>query len=321
MLTIHKSGMQTTVQDLGRTGFQQYGVVASGAMDPYALRIANLLVGNEENAAALEITLMGPSIHFVEDHVISICGGNLTPQLDSKVVGCWRAIPVAKGQTLTFGKPRAGSRCYVAVAGGIDVPVVMGSRSTYTRAELGGYLGRALESGDQLAIGEASAAQKSAVQNGSWFAPSPSYSSNPVIRIMKGRQFELFSEQSRKDFISETFSLNSQSDRMGYRLDGPRLALAEAQEMISEAVVFGSIQVPADGKLIILMADRQTAGGYPKIAEVITVDLPLISQLKPGDRLRFKEVSVEEAQHLLKLQEKKINHLKRAIKFKREEKG
>ncbi|RLQ90972.1 biotin-dependent carboxyltransferase family protein [Planomicrobium sp. Y74] len=319
MLTIHKSGMQTTVQDFGRTGFQKYGVVASGAMDPYALRIANLLVGNEENAAALEITLMGPSIHFDEDHVISICGGNLTPQLDSKVVGCWRAIPVAKGQTLTFGKPRSGSRCYVAVAGGIDVPAVMGSRSTYARAELGGYEGRALDSGDQLAIGEASAAQKSAAHNGSWFVPSPSYSPNPVIRITKGRQFELFSEQSRKHFLSETFSVNSQSDRMGYRLDGPRLALTEAQEMISEAVVFGSIQVPADGNPIILMADRQTAGGYPKIAEVITVDLPLISQLKPGDRLRFKEVSVEEAQHLLKLQEKKINSLKQAIKYKRGE--
>lgn len=319
MLTIHKSGMQTTVQDLGRTGFQKYGVVAAGAMDPYALRMANLLVGNEENAAALEITLMGPSIHFEEAHVISICGGDLTPQLDGKAVKSWRAITAAKGQTLTFGKPRSGSRCYMAVAGGIDVPAVMGSRSTYIRAGLGGYQGRALESGDQLAIGEASAAQQSTAQNRSWFVPSPSYSPNPVIRVTKGRQFELFSEQSQKYFLSETFSVNPQSDRMGYRLDGPRLALAEAQEMISEAVVFGSIQVPADGNPIILMADRQTAGGYPKIAEVITVDLPLISQLKPGGHLRFTEISIEEAQRLLKLQEKTINCLKRAIKYKREE--
>ena len=321
MLTIHKSGMQTTVQDLGRTGFQKYGVVASGAMDSYALRMANLLVGNEENAAALEITLMGPLIQFDEDHVISICGGDLTPQLDGKAVKSWRAITAMKGQTLTFGKLRSGSRCYMAVAGGISVPEVMGSRSTYLRAKLGGYQGRALESGDQLAIGDAGAAQKSAVQDESWFVPSPPYSSEPVIRVMKGRQFDLFSEESRKHFFSEAFSVNSQSDRMGYRLDGPRLVLAEAQEMISEAVVFGSIQVPSDGNPIILMADRQTAGGYPKIAEVITVDLPLISQLKPGDCLRFKEVSVEEAQRLLKLQEKTINCLKRALKIKREETG
>lgn len=321
MLTIHKSGMQTTVQDLGRTGFQKYGVVASGAMDPYALRIANLLVGNEEHSAALEITLMGPSIHFNEDHVISICGGDLTPQLDGKTVGNWRAVSAVKGQTLTFGKPRSGSRCYLAIAGGIDVPAVMGSRSTYMRAGLGGYQGRALESGDQLVIGETNADQKSAAHGKSWFVPPPSYSSAPVIRVIKGRQFEAFSEASRKHFLSETFTVNPQSDRMGYRLDGSRLALAAAQEMISEAVAFGSIQVPADGNPIILMADRQTTGGYPKIAEVITVDLPLISQLKPGDHLRFNEVSIEEAQRLLKLQEKKINCLKRAIALKKEETG
>ena len=321
MLTIHKSGMQTTVQDLGRTGFQKYGVVASGAMDPYALRMANLIVGNEENAAALEIALMGPSIQIDEEHVISICGGDLTPQLDGNAVKSWRAVIATKGQTLTFGKLRSGSRSYVAIAGGIVVPKVMGSRSTYMRAGLGGYQGRALESGDQLAIGEAGAVQKSADRDASWFVPSPSYTSEPVIRVTKGRQFELFSEDSRKHFLSETFSVNSQSDRMGYRLDGSRLTLAETQEMISEAVAFGSIQVPADGNPIILMADRQTTGGYPKIAEVITVDLPLISQLKPGDHLRFNEVSIEEAQNLLKLQEKKINCLKRAITLKKEETG
>ncbi|WP_033543177.1 biotin-dependent carboxyltransferase family protein [Planococcus sp. CAU13] len=318
MLTIRKGGMQTTVQDLGRFGFQKYGVVASGAMDPYALRLANLLVGNEDNAAALEITLMGPEIFFEEDAVISICGGDLRPELDGRAVGLWRPAAVTKGQTLTFGKLHIGSRCYLAVAGGIDVPKVMNSRSTYLRAALGGYQGRALEAGDQLTIGKAVVTQKLATQEESWFAPSPSYSSEPVIRVTPGRQYNLFSDDSRKRFFSEPFSLNSQSDRMGYRLNGPRLSLSEKQEMISEAVAFGSIQVPADGNPIILMADRQTVGGYPKIAEVITVDLPLISKLKPGDRLRFKEVSVDEAQRLLRLQEKKINCLKRAIQLKRE---
>ena len=316
MLTIRKGGMQTTVQDLGRSGFQKYGVVAAGAMDPYALRMANLLVGNEENAAALEITLMGPEIHFEEDAIISICGGDLSPQLDGKAAGLWRSIGIYKGQTLTFGSPRRGSRAYLAVAGGINVPEVMDSRSTYLRAALGGFNGRALESGDQLAIGTAEH-PNIAGNDDSWFMPSPFYSSKPEIRVTAGRQFDLFSEESRQRFFSESFSVSSQSDRMGYRLDGPHLELANKQEMISEAVVFGSIQVPPDGKPIILMADRQTAGGYPKIVEAITVDLPLISQLKPGDRLRFTEVSIEEAQRLLRLQERMINCLKNAIQLKR----
>ena len=317
MLTIRKGGMQTTVQDLGRPGFQKYGVVASGAMDSYALRVANLLVGNDENAAALEIALVGPSIHFEEDYIISICGGDLSPEIDGKAAGLWRPISVAKGQTLTFGKLRRGSCCYVAIAGGIDVPEVLNSRSTYLRAELGGFQGRALKAGDRLAVGPAIASRKLAAERDSWFIPAPLHSSEPVIRVTAGRQFDLFTEESRERFFSESFSVNTQSDRMGYRLDGPSLALSEKKEMLSEAVVFGSIQVPSDGNPIVLMADRQTTGGYPKIAEVITADLPLVSQLKPGDRLRFKKVGIEEAQALLRLQEQKINCLKRAIRLKR----
>lgn len=316
MLTIRKGGMQTTVQDLGRSGFQKYGVVAAGAMDPYALRMANLLVGNEENNAGLEITLVGPEIQFEEDALISICGGDLSPQLDGTAVGLWKPLEVHKEQILTFGTPRRGSRAYLAVAGGIDVPEVMDSRSTYLRAALGGFNGRALKAGDQLAIGSTNRPNLSG-DGDSWFMPSPFYSSKPVIRVMAGRQFDLFSKESRERFFSDSFSMSSHSDRMGYRLNGPHLELANKQEMISEAVAFGSIQVPPDGKPIILMADRQTAGGYPKIAEAITVDLPLISQLKPGDRLRFIEVSVEEAQRLLRLQECMINCLKNAIRLKR----
>lgn len=316
MLTIRKGGMQTTVQDLGRSGFQKFGVVAAGAMDQYSFRIANLLVGNEENAAALEITMMGPEIYFEKDAVISICGGDINPELDGNAAGLWRLLIVTKGQTLTFGKSRLGSRCYVAIAGGINVPPVMNSRSTYLRAALGGFHGRALKAGDQLAIGSDRTGQKFAAERNSWFIPSPAYSSEPVIRVTAGRQYHLFSEDSRKRFFSESFSVSSQSDRMGYRIKGPELALAVKQEMISEAVAFGSIQVPSDGNPIILMADRQTTGGYPKVAEAISVDLPLISQLKPGDSIRFKEVSVEEAQRLLRLQEKRINCLKRAFQLK-----
>lgn len=317
MLTIRKAGMQTTVQDLGRFGFQQYGVIAAGAMDTYAFRVANLLIGNEENAAGLEVVMTGPEILFEEETLISICGGDLSPKLDGEDVKCWRPIFVKKGQTLTFGKPRIGSRCCIAIAGGINVPEVMNSRSTYLRAGLGGFQGRALKAGDQLAIEKKETSGKPSIQDDSWFIPSPPYSSEPVIRVMKGRQFELFSKDSRDHFLSETFSVHSQSDRMGYQLEGPKLALAEKQEMISEAVAFGSIQVPSGGNPIVLMADRQTTGGYPKIAEVITVDLPLMAQLKPGDRLQFKEISTQEAQRLLRLEAKKISCLKRAIQIKR----
>lgn len=313
MLIIHKAGMQTTVQDLGRSGLQKYGVVVAGAMDPYALRMANLLVGNDENAAALEITLVGPEIQFEQEGLISICGADFSPQLNGVAVGLWRPIDVQKGQILSFGTPRRGSRAYLAVAGGIRVPEIMGSRSTYLRAKLGGANGRALESGDQLAVGER---PHSSPFERSWFMPPVYYSSKPEIRVTAGRQVDLFTEDSRQRFFSELFTVSSQSDRMGYRLNGPQLALSVPHEMQSEAVAFGSIQVPPDGNPIILMADRQTTGGYPKIAEAITVDLPLISQLKPGERLRFTEVSIEEAQHLLRVQEQTIRCLKKAIRFK-----
>lgn len=316
MLTIRKGGLQTTVQDLGRSGFQKYGVVAAGAIDPFAFRIANLLVGNEENAAAIEIQLIGPEIQFEEDTLIAICGGNLSPQLDGETADSWRPVAVAKGQTLTFGKPTAGSRCYLAVAGGIDVPLVMNSRSTYLRAAIGGYQGRALTQGDRLAVGGENGRNESSDQKTAWSVPAPVYSAEPVIRVTAGRQFDLFAADSRKCFFSEPFSLSPHSDRMGCRLNGSQLALSEKQELVSEAVAFGSIQVPADGNPIILMADRQTTGGYPKIAEVITADLPLVSQLKPGDSIRFKKVSVEEAQRQLRLQERRISCLKRAIRLK-----
>lgn len=324
MLKILKSGMQTTVQDLGRFGYQKYGVIASGAMDPYALRAANLLAGNEENAAALEITLTGPSIQFSESTFISICGGDLSPAIDGKVIGMWRTIEVKKGETLTFGAPRSGCRTYLAISGGIDVPDIMASKSTYLRAELGGYQGRSLKSGDELETGSLlpdRLAALSAAASGEldWRIPAPRYSAAPVIRMMRGRQFDLFNEESKKRIFSEFFSVSSHSDRMGYRLEGNLLSLEEPSELISEAVAFGSIQVPADGNPIILLADRQTTGGYPKIGQVASVDLSLISQLKPGDRLCFEEISLETAQTLYLEQEQQIKQLKIGIGLKREE--
>lgn len=324
MLNIIKSGLQTTVQDLGRYGFQKYGVITSGAMDPYAHRLANLLVGNAENAATLEIALVGPAIEFETDLFIALCGGDLSPKIDGKEVDTWRPLAVKKGSVLTFGAPKIGSRCYLAVSGGISVPEVMKSQSTYLRAEIGGYHGRALKAGDRLEVNQFSskhltAFSKAFAKETDWQAPAPRYSAEPTVRMMTGRQYELFDAPSRQLIFNEFYKVSGSSDRMGYRLEGPSLSLENPAELISEAVAFGSIQVPADGNPIVLLADRQTTGGYPKIGQVASIDLPLISQLKPGDRLRFQEISVQEAQRLWVEQEQKIRQLKISIQLKWEE--
>ncbi|TWT24898.1 biotin-dependent carboxyltransferase family protein [Planomicrobium sp. CPCC 101110] len=324
MLKIIKSGLQTTVQDLGRYGFQKYGVIASGAMDPYAHRLANLLVGNEENAATLEITLVGPVIEFERDIFIALCGGDLSPKIDGKKVDTWRPLAVKGGSRLSFGAPISGCRCYLAVSGGISVPEVMNSRSTYLRAEIGGFHGRALKADDLVEANPTPAWQLAAFEKASsketdWKVPAPHYSVEPVVRMMKGRQYDLFDEESQENIFADFFFVSSNSDRMGYRLEGTPLSLEEPAELISEAVAFGSIQVPADGNPIVLLADRQTTGGYPKIGQVASVDLPLVSQLKPGDRLRFEEITLEESQRLWAEQEQKIRQLRISIQLKWEE--
>ncbi|HSI66128.1 MAG TPA: biotin-dependent carboxyltransferase family protein [Planococcus sp. (in: firmicutes)] len=320
MLKIIKSGMQTTVQDLGRYGFQKYGVIASGVMDPFAHRIANLLAGNEENAATLEITLVGPVIQFSEDTCIALCGGNLSPKINDQEVGMWRTIAVQKGDTLTFGSPRNGCRSYLAVSGGLAVPEVMSTRSTYLRAGIGGFQGRALKAGDEIGLNPFPVDRTAAlIREMDWLVPPLHYSDSPVIRMMEGRQFHLFNEFSKQHIFTEPFSVSSHSDRMGYRLEGSPLLLEKSSEMISEAVAFGSIQVPSDGNPIVLLADRQTTGGYPKIGQIASVDLPLISQLKPGDQLSFRKISLEESQALYIGQEQQIQQIKAGIQLKREE--
>lgn len=324
MLKIIKSGMLTTVQDLGRYGFQKYGVIASGVMDPFAHRIANLLVGNGENAATMEISLIGPEIEFEADTCIAICGGDLSPAIDGKSCKMWRTLAVSKGSILRFGAPKKGCRAYLAVAGGISVEEVMHSKSTYLRAEIGGFQGRALKAGDRLQVGTAApepmaALRKAATAEIEWQIQAPNYYHEPVVRMMKGRQYDLFNAESQQRIFTDPFTVSSHSDRMGYRLEGSPLALETPGELISEPVAFGSVQVPSDGNPIVLMADRQTTGGYPKIGQVAAVDLPLISQLNPGDRIRFKEISLEEAQKRLLDQEQHIRQLKIGIDLKMEE--
>ena len=331
MLTIIKPGLLTSIQDIGRVGYQKYGVIASGAMDILAHRIANLLIGNEGNQATLEITLIGPVIKFEEDAFISLCGGDLSPEINGKQVRLWRPIFVKKGSQLSFGQTEFGSRIYLAVAGGFAVANVMESRSTYLRARIGGYFGRALRQGDHLEVNSPKLLslkiwkqlEKQAgtypFAEARWRTSSslvPMHRNDWRIRVIKGRQFDQFSPDSKTKFFSEPFMVTPQSDRMGSRLSGPLLKLNTPKEMLSEAVSFGSIQVPVEGNPIVLLADRQTTGGYPKIAQISTVDLSLMAQAKPGDRLRFSEITHQEAQLLYLNREKQLDQLKHGISLK-----
>ena len=334
MLHIDKEGLQTTVQDLGRKGFQKYGVIASGVMDSYAHRLANILVGNKETEPTIEVTLMGPHMTFLADCLFSLTGGNLSPSIDGIPIKMWRPIFARKGCRLSFGKPVSGCRSYLAVSGGISVSEVMGSQSTYLRAGIGGFNGRALQKGDVIPIGDctnrlrgfmdslAKGPKDSTFIQVDWTLMAkaiPTYQSEATVRVIEGRQAYLFDEKSKDAFFNQAFQVSSDSDRMGYRLKGPEIPLIEPKELLSEAVSFGSVQVPPDGQPIILMADRQTTGGYPKIGQVATIDLPKVSQLKPGEFIRFEKISLEEAQQALVKERKLIDQLTQSIALKLKE--
>ena len=326
-IRVVQPGLMTTIQDLGRIGMQQYGVVVGGAMDTFAIRVANLLVANEPNAAAIEVTLMGPTLAFEHDCLIAICGADLSPRINGHAIPSDRPIWVRHGSLIEFGAPVRGCRAYLAVAGGIDVPLIMNSRSTYLRAEIGGFQGRPLQTGDLLDLLPASQkatdrqrqmserATQQSVVIGRWFVGSDSDRSlnNPTIRIVEGSQFDWFTRESREAFLSEEFSVTNHSDRMGYRLAGPPLRLMESRELISEAVTAGTVQVPPEGQPIILMADRPTTGGYPKIAQVASVDIPILAQMKPGSRMRFQIIPLEQAQGLYRSREAMIQRMRCGI--------
>lgn len=316
-------GLLTTVQDLGRFGSQRFGVIVSGAMDSYSLRIANVLVGNEQDEGVLEITLMGTTLEFQQDRLIAITGGDLNVTIDGKPAPMWRPIVVTKGSILKFNYAVQGCRAYMAFAGGIDVPKVMGSKSTYIRAGIGGFQGRALQKGDVFSCGE--------MKEGSWSLTREM--ENPMtwavnyqlllnleqtqtLRVLKGTEFGRFDEKSQQTIFNVSYTLTTKSDRMGSRLEGPMLALGEKFELLSEGVTYGTIQIPPNGQPIILMADRQTTGGYPKIGQVITADLPSLAQLRPGATIRFKEVTLEEAEKALLTNERIIQQIKMAIQLK-----
>jgi KipI family sensor histidine kinase inhibitor len=313
VLEVIKPGMLTTVQDLGRPGRQHWGIPAGGAMDRQAARVANLLLGNDENAPLLEMTLAGPQLEFLRDTWIAVTGA------DIRGVAGWRPVRVEAGQVVSFAEVIRGARAYIAVAGGLEIARVLGGAGTLLRAGVGGWNGRALLAGDRLGAGGGAMET-----TGNWSASaefSAATGGDLIVRFTRGPQWDWFAAASRRTFLGKPFKVTATSDRMGIRLDGAGLRLEnEARELASEGVGFGSVQVPPDGKPIVLMADRQTIGGYPKIGHVIAVDLPRLAQARAGNLVRFQEISVEEAQALYLEQEHSLALLRMGVgaKIKRE---
>lgn len=295
-LTVLKPGLLTTVQDAGRVGFQRYGMPVAGAMDPFAMAVANALVGNPPGAAVLEATLLGPTLRADSELVVAVCGAEMTPMVEGEPMGMWRSFRLAAGASLALGTAAVGTRAYVAVAGGFAVPMVMGSASTYLQGRLGGHEGRALRRGDVLPVGPAPGEAAA----GRRLVPEaiPRYPDEARLRVVPGP------EATSLDPVAwrEPYVVTPQSDRMGYRLAGPAIGHAGA-ELLSDATPRGTIQVPPDGQPILLMVDRQPTGGYPRLGVVASVDLPAAAQLRPGQRVRFEPVTVEEAQGLYRERE------------------
>lgn len=306
-LRVARSGLLTTVQDLGRFGYQRFGMSVGGAMDRFALRCANRLVGNPDQAAALEITVRGPELVFDCEAMVAVTGADLSPSLDGTALPAWTAVAVRQGSTLTFGDRRSGARSYLALAGGLEVPLSLGSRSTHTRSRTGGMAGRALVKGDELQGGMPSPAAWQSVGRSVPTAARPPYSVSPTLRALLGPQADCFVPEAVDGLVSGRYRLSPHSDRMGYRLVGAPLVHSRAPDMISDATPCGSLQVPASSQPILLMADCQTTGGYPKIAVVISADLPLAAQLAPGDTVGFSIVTLAEAQAALRAQQAELD--------------
>ncbi len=303
-LIVERAGFFSSVQDLGRAGFRQFGVSTSGALDSFALRVANLLVGNEDGAAGLEITFGGVQLRFQDERIVVWCGGEFDVHIGVAPLPAGHAALVRPGDELKFGRPQIGCRCWLAISGGIDVAPILGSRSTDLRANFGGLDGRALRHGDILPLGPRPGSSRdvgATERISSWTAArdwvSPS-KRNPILRVIRGVDWNRFTASTLQRFTSERFAISPDSDRMGARFTGPELSRGDNVDLISEAVAPGTVQVPPSGQPILLLGDCQTIGGYPKIAQVITVDLGIAAQVRAGDRVRFLEVSLGDAHQL-----------------------
>ena len=303
-LLVESAGLQTTVQDLGRPGFGPEGVSASGAADPVALRLGNLLVENQPGVAGLELTLVGGSFVFPDGAVIAITGADLGATVNGRPLEMWASHTLEPGTKLMFGATKNFARGYLAIAGGIQVDPFLGSASTHVLSGLGGFEGRALRKGDRLRIGKAS---KKVRRRRITLAALYAFKPRKVLRVTEGPQADWFSEAAKQVFYRDVFRVSEESDRVGLRLEGTALDGSTAREMITEGVSLGAVQVTTSGQPIILFVEQQTTGGYPKIANIIAADLHRIGQLRPRAEIRFQRTSLAVARSLWIEQERLLN--------------
>lgn len=304
-LRIEEAGLLSTVQDAGRYGFQDKGVPVSGAMDRAALELGNLLLGNDPGAAALEIFSGGFRVRFLTDVVFAVTGFDPEVRLNGLSVALWTPYAARAGDVVSVEPGSMGLWHYLCLTGGIDVPTVLGSRSTYLRGHFGGLEGRALRRGDVLET------ETSVGRTPSGPLPEslrPAYEPHPTVRVVLGPQMEAFSREALDAFLGAPYHVTPRSDRMGMMLDGPRIKHRESPDVISEGLAFGAIQVPGEGLPFVLLADRPTTGGYAKIATVLSCDIPLLVQTAPGRSVRFQAIDLWEAREI---------HLKRAFRIRR----
>ncbi len=303
-INVKTAGFATTIQDLGRPGYYHLGIPMGGAMDRFALRCANMLVGNDEGAAGLECVFMGPELEFTEDSVVAVTGGDLPPKLDGEVLESWTAIEVKAGQVLTFDYLRSGARAYIAFAGGIDTPPALGSRSTYPIGALGGVEGRAIQPGDVLPLGKAATAAKTGANIPEDMRRMPEKTAR--LRILPGLYAHRITDAAAKRFYDETWKVASEADRMGYRFKGgtplefvdrepPFGAGSDPSNITDACYPYGSVQVPSGTEPIILHRDAVSGGGYFMIGTVISADMDLIGQLQPNVETQFVQVDMETA--------------------------
>jgi antagonist of KipI len=321
MMKVRIPGLLTTVQDLGRTGFQQYGIVVGGALDSFAARAANLCVGNDDNAAVLEMAQTGPDLIFNREALVAWIGADFDARVAGQPLPRERAVRVAAGEVVSFGLARSGLRAWLAVAGGINVPLVMGSRSTYRRAGVGGHQGRALAAGDSLKLFEPSPWARQIIsglqarqQRAVTWTVRPETMGHPakpgVVRALRGPECDWFTKEAQRLFFSMPWAATKEADRMGVRLAGPELVRQKAGDMISSSVNAGTVQVPPAGQPIVLLPSRQSMGGFPRLASVITADLGRFTQLRPGDQVRFEETTLAVAHQHYLARERDLNRVR-----------
>ena len=320
-LKVLAPGLHTTVQDIGRPGYQAIGVPVSGALDGFSLRLANALVGNLLESAALEILLNGPTLEVAADTVrVALAGTGASLAIGAekpRMVAAGQSITLPRGEVFQIVPGEQSACCYLAAEGGIAVPLVLGSASTYVRAAIGGIEGRALRRGDVVPLGVACASARVELRLPS---PPPPAGEQP-IRVVLGPQQEYFTAEAVATLLGSEFRVSPAADRMGMRLDGPPLRHRHGWDIVSDAIATGAIQVPGSGQPILLLADHQTTGGYPKIATVVSADLPVLGRRRPGDRLRFVAVTVEAAEALCRDAERQLAELITALDPVTERKG